>query len=285
MTIWRAPSPRRPLLPAEPLRALAIATATLLFSLTAVRLPAATPKHPLRVCADPNNLPFSNRAGRGFENEIARLLAKDLGTTLEYTWWAQRRGFFRNTLKAGLCDVVMGAPVGFDPVDTTRAYYRSSYVFVSRADRGPRIDSFDDPRLRTLKVGVQVVGDDYANTPPVHALSERGIVENVVGYSLFGDYSVDNPPAAVVKAVDSGEVDVAAVWGPLAGYFARQAHHRLELTPIARAATDERIPLEFEIGIAVRKHDDARREQLDAFLVHRKGEIADILDRFGVPRR
>jgi ABC-type amino acid transport substrate-binding protein len=125
----------------------------------------------LRVCADPNNLPFSNERGEGFENKLAEMLAADLGAELRYTWWAQRRGFFRNTLRAGSCDVVLGVPAGFELALTTSPYYRSTYAFVSRKDRHLGVRSFDDEALRRLKVGVQLVGDDGANTPPAHALA------------------------------------------------------------------------------------------------------------------
>jgi len=113
----------------------------------------------LRICSDPNNLPFSNERLEGFENRIVDLVARELGATVSYTWHAQRRGFLRETLKAGLCDLVPGAPVGLDGLSTTAPYYRSSYVFVTRAD-GPMPTSFDDPVLHDVPVGVQLVGDD-----------------------------------------------------------------------------------------------------------------------------
>src|SRR3954464_8625412 len=148
---------------------------------------------PLRVCADPNNLPFSNDRREGFENRIADLVARELGVPVEYTWWAQRRGFVRNTLKACDCDVLVGVPTGFDMALTTRPYYRSSYVFVTRAYRHVAVTSLDDPALRTLKVGVEMIGDDFANSPPADALSRRHIVDNVRGSSVYGDYSQANP--------------------------------------------------------------------------------------------
>src|SRR4051812_36069581 len=117
----------------------------------------------LRVCADPNNLPFSNEKGEGFENKIAELIAADMQRPLEYTWWAQRRGFFRNTLRAGTCDVVIGVPVSFELAATTRPYYRSTYVFVTRHDRHLDVRSLDDPVLKDLRIGVQLIGDDGAN--------------------------------------------------------------------------------------------------------------------------
>src|SRR3984957_7725136 len=174
------------------------------------------------VCADPNNLPFSDQAGRGFENKIVGLIAQDLGSTVDYTWWAQRRGYVRHTLKADVCDIWPGVASGAEMMTSTRPYYRSSYVFVTRADRGLHIASFDDPQLRKLIVGVQMVGADAMNTPPAHALARRGIVQNVRGYMLYGDYRQPPPPSAIIDAVEDGDVDVAVVWGPMAGYFAAQ---------------------------------------------------------------
>ena len=135
----------------------------------------------LRVCADPNNLPFSNDRGEGFENRIAELLARDLGAKLTYTWWAQRRGFIRSTLAANSCDLVIGVPAGYDLVLTTRSYYRSTYVFVTRKDSRLALSSFDDPQLRKLRIGVHLIGNDGVNVPPAHALTRRGIISNVAG--------------------------------------------------------------------------------------------------------
>jgi len=179
-------------------------------------------------------MPFSNEAGEGFEYKIVEQIAQNLGATLTYTWWAQRRGFVRNTLKAGLCDLWPGIAAGMDMLDTTRPYYRSSYVFVSRTDRALDITSFDDPKLRQFTIGVQMVGNDAMNTPPAHALARRGITANVRDYMLYSDYSKPNPPAAIIDAVTHGDVDVAIVWGPLAGYFASQQHNvALTLTPVS----------------------------------------------------
>lgn len=192
-----------------------LARLTLVLALLAAPAAAQEPvKRQLRVCADPNNLPFSNDKGEGFENRIVELLAEELGAELSYVWWAQRRGFVRNTLNAGNCDLIPGIATGMEMAATTRPYYRSTYVFVTRQDRGLDIASFDDPRLKTLTVGVQLVGDDFSNTPPAHALARRGVVENVRGYMLYGDYAEPSPPQRIVQAVARGEVDVAVVWGP-----------------------------------------------------------------------
>jgi mxaJ protein len=237
----------------------------------------------LRVCADPNNMPFSNAKEEGFENKLAGLLGAALRLNVEYTWWAQHRGFIRNTLNAGTCDVVIGVPALLDTVETTRPYYRSTYVFVSRTDRQLGIASLRDERLRSLKIGVQLVGDDGFNTPPAHAIAAQGITANVTGYTLYGDYDTANPPARIVTAVTNGDVDVAAVWGPLAGYFARQSEVPLTVTPIED--NDEFAPLmfTFDIAMGVRKGDSALRERLDAVIAREQPAIAALLRSYGVP--
>jgi quinoprotein dehydrogenase-associated probable ABC transporter substrate-binding protein len=241
------------------------------------------PSRELRVCADPNNLPFSNQRQEGFENRLAELIAKEQGAAVRYTWWPQRRGFIRNTLAAGKCDLVMGMPHGAERVLTTRPYYRSSYVFVFRKDRRLSVKSLDDPILRTLKIGVQLVGDDYANTPPVHALSRRGIVGNLVGYSVFGDYSQENPPARIIDGVVAGDVDLALAWGPLAGYFAKRSRVPLEVIPVSPAIDPPDLRFTFDISLAVRPGDVERKRELEGVLDKRKSEIDHILAEYGVP--
>jgi mxaJ protein len=237
----------------------------------------------LRVCADPNNLPFSNEKGRGFEDELARLVAKDLGATVETTFLAQRRGFLRNTLKKRICDVVMGMPVGLEGVRVTRPYYRSTYVFVTRESDHLSLSSLDDPVLARLRIGVPLVGDDYDNPPPAHALARRGIIDNVVGFTVYGDYADDSPAAAPVRAVGEGKVDVSIVWGPFGGYFAARASKRLTVRAV-KEESDAGMPLTFSIGMAVRKDDVALSSRLDRFIVERRLAIDAVLDRFGIVR-
>jgi mxaJ protein len=236
----------------------------------------------LRVCADPNNLPFSNVRGEGFENKLAELVAKELGARLEYTWWAQRRGFIRNTLKANRCDVVMGVPAQMEMVATTRPYYRSTYAFVVATGARPP-SSLDDPALRALRIGVPLVGDDGANPPPVLALARRHIVENVRGYSVYGNYSKESPPSDLIEAVRRNEVDVAIAWGPLAGYYAKARAPALRVVPL-EAPEDESLPFAFDISVGVRRSDTSLRDELDALLLKRRKEIAALLDGYGVPR-
>jgi mxaJ protein len=250
------------------------------------RTPAgATPAvRELRVCSDPNNLPFSNQRQEGFENKIAELVAKDLHAKVHYTWWAQRRGFVRNTLNAGECDVLIGVPSSFERARTTIPYYRSTYVFVTRRDRRLKIRSLDDPVLRKLRIGVQMIGDDFMNTPPAHALSKRHMIENVRGYSVYGDYRQPNPPARVIDAVSSGEVDVAIAWGPLAGYFAQHESVPLEIAPVFPQIDLPFLPFVFDISMGVRRGEDTLRDELDTVIGRRRKEIDAILDRYGVPR-
>jgi mxaJ protein len=238
---------------------------------------------PLRVCADPNNLPFSDSAQRGFENRIASLVAADLGRTVSYTWWAQRRGFARNTLNAGACDLIIGTASGAELMATTRPYYKSSYMFVSRRDRALGVRSFDDPALRHLKIGVQLVGDDFANTPPVHALANRGITKNVVGYMIYGDYAQAAPERRVIDAVERGDVDIAVVWGPLAGYLAQRSPVPLDLVPVSPQLDLPYLPFVFDVAMGVRRADSTFRYQLDTIIQRRQPSIDSILTAYGVP--
>lgn len=246
-------------------------------------IPGGVQARELRACADPNNLPFSNEAGEGFENRIVSLIAQELGAKVRYVWWAQRRGFLRNTLKAEACDLVPGLPANLEGVRTTTPYYRSSYVFVARAD-GPDIESFDDPVLRDVKIGVHLIGDDGSNTPPAHALSRRGIVDNVRGYMIYGDYSDPNPPARILKALADGEIDVAIVWGPLGGYFAERESVPLKVVPVSPVLDGPQLPMAFDISMAVRKEDEALRQEIDAALARRRPDVDAVLAAYGVPR-
>jgi len=237
----------------------------------------------LRVCADPNNLPYSNDQGQGFENRLAQMVAQDLGRKVEYTWWAQRRGFVRNTVKEGRCDVWPGVASSLEMLATTRPWYRSTYVFVTRADRNLDIRSFDDPRLKTAKIGVQMVGDDGANTPPAQALTRRGIIGNIRGYMIYGDYSHPNPQAEIIDAVDRGDIDVAVAWGPLAGYFAAKEPHAMRVTPVQPWLDGPSLPMVFDISMGVGKDDLKLRDQLDQVLEKRAPDIQRLLASYHVP--
>jgi len=245
---------------------------------------AATAVRELRVCSDPNNLPFSNERQEGFENRIAELVARDLGARLSYVWWAQRRGFVRNTISQNECDVLIGVPSSFERVRTTIPYYRSTYVFVTRRSRKLQVASFDDPRLRRLRIGVQLIGDDATNTPPAHALSKRNIITNVRGYTVYGDYRQANPPARLIDAVASGDIDGAIAWGPLAGYFADREAVPLDITPVSPQIDLPFLPFVFDISMGVRRGNDALLAELNRIINRRRSEIDRILADYHVPR-
>jgi mxaJ protein len=238
----------------------------------------------LRICADPNALPYSNHQEQGFENELGRMIANDLDMRVSYTWLAQREAFFDKTLNAGLCDVVMGVPAGMARVGTTRPYYRSGYVFVSRRDRNLDIHSLDDPRLRALRIGVNMLGDNEGEVPPVHALVARGIVRNLVSYNIFGTLEEANPASRLIKAVARGDVDLAVAWGPIAGYFARDSAEALHVISIDEDPQNPALPFGFDISIGVRTSDRLLKQRLDAELDKRRSEIDHLLRRYGIPQ-
>jgi quinoprotein dehydrogenase-associated probable ABC transporter substrate-binding protein len=255
----------------------------LLATSMAVVLSAGTPEQPvLRVCADPDDLPFSNEQQEGFENKIAQLIAAELGDSLVNVWWPHRRGFVRNTLRGGLCDLIIGVPKGFDPVLTTKPYYRSTYYFVYRQSRNLGIRSLDDTVLRHLKIGVNLIGYDYTNTPPAHALSARGVVGNLVGFHTFYTQSADRPND-IIDAVANGTVDVAIVWGPLAGYYAKRAPVPLTLVALPDSDAASGMPFAFDIAMAVRRSDKGFGARIDSLLERRHDEILAILLAYNVP--
>ena len=260
----------------------------------------------LRVCADPNNLPYSNAHGAGFENRIAELVARDLGRRLVYEWRPQRRGFIRETLKADRCDLVMSvpgnalrsakglpersAPDRFQGTWTTTPYYRSTYVFVSKRANGPGVASLDDPRLRTLRIGIQITGNDYNNPPAAQALAERKLASNVRGYTVYGDYAQAEPQRAILDAVARGDVDTAIVWGPLAGYYAdpervglRTSRATLSGSPLRIAPVSPSSTFVFDIAMATRRDDRELHDAVNRVIARRRSEIRRILQEYGVP--
>jgi mxaJ protein len=232
----------------------------------------------LRVCGDPDNLPFSNEKREGFENRIAEVVARDLGVTLGYYWWPHQRGLVRNTLTADRCDVLVGIPKGYDLVTWTKPYYRSTHALVYRAGRGLAIKSLDDPALKQLRIGV------HQGTPPHDILAERGILANVASYSLFHDPRSPNPDFRATKVLDdvmAGRLDAAIVWGPWAGHYAKQRPAALEVVPLQDRGP---VPLSFEISMGVKKGARELRADLETSLARREPEILKILDDYGVPR-
>jgi quinoprotein dehydrogenase-associated probable ABC transporter substrate-binding protein len=263
---------------------LSIALGVLAITATPVYCAQQQQPQQLRVCADPNNLPYSNQQQQGFENQLAEMIGKDLHLQVTYFWFPQRETFFKKTLNGGVCDVVMGVPTGFDEAQTTSPYYRSTYVFITRRDRHLHIASLDDPQLRALKIGVHVLGDQDDSLPPVHALISRGIVKNLVGFSIFGTLSEKDPAADLIRAVEDRQVDVAVAWGPLAGYFSRHSAVPLDITPIASDPRNPSLPFHFDIGIGVRTGNTALADTLNTELVRRHADIQKLLTAYGIPQ-
>ena len=255
--------------------------ASLLASCAFAAAAQETPRTTLRVCADPDNLPYSHEDGSGFENRIARLVAEDFGLPLEYAWLPDRRGFVRKTMGAGLCDLIVGVPVQFERTLNTKPYYRSSYMLVERTALGTPPADFGDARLRRWRIGVQVVGDDFAATPPGHALAQAGATNNIVGFPLAGE----QPAAArIVQALARGELDAAFVWGPQAGYYAKQVGAKLRLHYVPPPPTLREQPFSFAIAMGVRRGDKELRDRLNDFIARRQGDIDAVLAEYGVPR-
>ncbi len=235
----------------------------------------------VRVCADPDNMPSSNQKGEGFENKLATLIAEELKSTLEYVWYPTRRGYFR-ILNGGYCDLAIEAPSGLDMTGVTKPYFRSGYVFVARRGSGLEdIASLADPRLKQLKIGVNVYTSDAENSPPAMALSRYGVVGNLTGYSTFFDDH--NRPDAIIKAVANKAVDLAIAWGPLAGYFAKASSVPLVLTPLPARDSLSDFPFQYDMGLAVRRRDKVFRDSLQAVLERKRPEIEAILKEYGVP--
>ena len=235
----------------------------------------------LRVCADPNDMPASNDKREGYANKVADLIAKDLGDTVTYTWWPSRRGYIRNTLRASSCDVVLDVPAQYELVAATKPYYRSTYVFVTRKDDHLALTGLDDPRLKTLKIGVNSIGDNYTQTPPADALSSRGISSNLVWFTTF--YDDEHHPGDIVNALATKAVDVAVVWGPIGGYYAKRASVPLEITmlPDSDAITGKQFA--FDQALGVRRSDRELLAKLNDILDRRKPDILAILNDYGVP--
>ncbi len=235
----------------------------------------------LRVCADPGNLPYSNSDGSGFENEIAKLAAKDLGRSVQFVWAPERGDYLRKTLNAGVCDVVMSLPSASDEAAVTHPYYRSSYVFVTRKNH-PAVRSFDDPSLRNAHIGVNVIGHDSASSPAAQILFDRGMASNIRWYRLVPNYAVSDSTSTLITAVENGDVDVAIVWGPVAGYLAKRSATDLRIVPVSPPVVGN-IPLVFDMSMAVRREDHALLNQLNSFLERNRIQIADILKQYGMP--
>jgi mxaJ protein len=252
-------------------RCLSIALLLLAAAGTALAAPA------LRICADPDNLPFSNRGGKGFDNRIAAEVARAAGWEPVFVWVRSRRGFLREQFNKGACDVLMGVPQGMKHVITTKAYYRSTYVFVTPRRERLQIGSFDDPHLNGRRIGLQILEEDYA--PPSLPLIRNGHAAQLVGFDSFGSGGAD-----ILQAVATGRVGTAVVWGPVAGYYTSALRLPLVLTPVSPEVDSSGVPFVFSIAMAVHRQDTALCDGLNAALERTRPRIERILAAYHVPR-
>jgi len=228
-----------------------------------------------RVCADPNNLPFSNEKAEGFENKIAELLASDLGVPVRYTWYPDSTGFIRSTLNARRCDIIMGTVAGNELVQNSNPYYRSTYALVYRADRGLTVKTLDDPVLKTLKIGA------IAGTPPTTILATEGLLGNLQSYQLVVDTRYDHPGEQLVHDVAAGTIDIGMLWGPIAGFYAKQ--ESTPLSVVALESTNTPMQMDYRITMGVRHNEPEWKRKINNLIRKHQADINKILSDYGVP--
>src|SRR6267378_1055129 len=230
----------------------------------------------LRVCADPRNLPFSNEKGEGFENKLAELFAEKLNKKLDYMYFPQAAGFVRMTFVAHRCDVIMGFPQGDDLVQGTNPYYRTAYALVAKQGSGlDQVAALEDQRLKGKHIGI------VAGTPPATNMAAYGLMTNAKSYPLMIDTRFDSSTVAMINDLMSGEIDAGVLWGPMAGYYARQANPPLHVTPLVKETSGPR--LAYRIGMGVRPADQNWKRLLNRLIQENQPAINKILLDFGVP--
>lgn len=230
----------------------------------------------LRVCADPANMPFTNEDGQGFENKIAELMAEKLGLALDYTWFPQATGFYRMTLGAKRCDVVMGYVAAGDPILNTNPYYRSAWVLITKKDGDlAGVDTLEDPRLKGRRIGV------IAGTPPGDLLTRNGLMPLARPYALMVDRRFDSPAEAMIADLDEGEIDAGILWGPIGGYYAKKSAVPLSVVPLVKEKGDP--SLIYRITFGIRPGELNWKHQLNGFIQKEQGAINRILLDYGVP--
>ncbi len=230
----------------------------------------------LRVCADPDNLPYSNKAGQGFENKIAALLAGKLGVPLVYTWFPQTVGFVTKTLRTMSCDLIIGVVSADDLVQNTNPYYRSTYVLVYRTADGDKYKSLDSPSIGLARIGV------VAGTPPADLLARKDLAQNIQPYQLVVDTRVEKPGETMIEDLAAGRIDVALLWGPIAGYWAKQQQVALTILPLA---SDPRqgLQMDFRIAMGIRQGEPDWKHELNRLIGDLQPQITQILESYGVP--
>ena len=241
--------------------------------------PTRVPKDDeFKVCADQDNLPYSNDKGEGFENKIAEVLAADLGKELSYQFWHDRFGFLRNTLNAKRCDVIIGTNTTYDALDTTKPYYRAGHVWIYREDSGYDISSWDSPDLKKGVIGL------VDKSPVTQALNANGLMANARPYRIQRDLT--RSPGEPVEDVISGKIDVAIMWGPLGGYYAKQSDVDLVVVEIPEYSTGNKKlqgKTYWNISAGVRKREVERREMVEGAIFRNLDKIYAIMDEYGIP--
>ena len=229
----------------------------------------------LKVCADPNNLPFSNEQKEGFENKIAELMGKELGLAVDYAWFPQVIGFVRNTLRAHLCDLVVGTVAGDEIMQTTNPYYFTTYVMLYRSDKGLAPTGPQDPSLAGLRLGV------VGGTPPADLLARYDLMAHTKPYALTVDTRFESPTHEMVKDVADGTIDVGFLWGPIAGYWRK--HDELPITLVPLKSEPGAARMEYHIAMGMRANEPEWRRRVNAAILKREPEITTILRDYGVP--
>ncbi|HLZ04735.1 MAG TPA: substrate-binding domain-containing protein [Bradyrhizobium sp.] len=230
----------------------------------------------LRVCADPRNLPFSNEKGEGFENKLAELFAKKLNKKLDYMYFPQATGFVRVTLGAHRCDVIMGFPQGNDLVQGTNPYYRTAYTLVVKQGSGLEdVTELGDPRLKGKHIGI------IAGTPPATYMATDGLMADAKPYPLMIDTRVDSSAGAMISDLNKGDIDAGVLWGPMAGFYARESNPPLHVTPLVKEKAGPQ--LVYRIGMGVRHSDQNWKRMLNRLIQENQADINKILLDFGVP--
>lgn len=232
--------------------------------------------HVLRVCADPRDMPYSDKAGEGFENKIAELFGKKLGKPVEYTWFPQVIGFMRVTLNAYRCDVVMGVAQGYDLVQNTNPYYRTTYALIFKPGTGlDGVTTLEDPRLKDKRIGV------VARTPPSDLMVADGLMAKAHPYPLTIDTRYQSSSQAMIKDLVAGNIDAAVLWGPIAGYEAKHAGVPITVVPLLKEPRGSH--MRFAIVMGVRHSDQAWKRTLNKLIAENQGAINKILTDYGVP--
>ena len=229
-----------------------------------------------RACGDPRNLPFSNDKGEGFENKLAELFAAKLGKKLSYTYFPQATGFVRMTLGSYRCDIIMGFPQGDDQAQLTVPYYRTTYALIFKPGSGLEdVTAISDPRLKDKRIGI------VAKTPPSTNMAINGLLAHAKSYPLFIDTRSDSSAQAMIDDLARGEIDCGILWGPMAGYYARQANPPMTVVPLTRETTGPQMT--YRIGMAVRAADQEWKRTLNRLIMENQTEINRLLISYNIP--